>query len=172
MRPRRLLCTAAAGLALGLAALASSAMASDGPPMPPSGANAPSSEARARWLNECSERLTESGSAGRYDHLDRRQRRESRGRDRAQARASCERYYDSYYDYYSGHYRAWQPGAQSIQYQPRRARAEGCDPSPDCRCDCGEVVEYEYVDVPVRAAPRRVPDKRVRTVPDKRVRLK
>jgi hypothetical protein len=172
MRSRRLIRTAAAGLALGLAALASSALASEETPMPATGAYAPSSDARARWLDECSERLAESGSAGRYDHLDRRQRRESRARDRAQARTSCERYYDSYYDYYSGHYRAWQPGAQSTSYLPRRARTEGCDSSPDCRCDCGEVVEYEYVDVPVRATPRRVPDKRVKIVPDKRVRLK
>ncbi|MBM3594564.1 MAG: hypothetical protein FJX31_01925, partial [Alphaproteobacteria bacterium] len=88
-------------------------MASEAPPMRVTGAYAPSSEARARWLDECSERLAESGSAGRYDRLDRRQRREGRARDRAHARASCKRYYDSYYDYYFRHYRAWQPGAQS-----------------------------------------------------------
>ena len=37
--------------------------------------------------------------------------------------------------------------------------------------ECTETVEYEYVDVPVRAKPRPVPDKRVKVVPDKRVKV-
>ncbi len=170
MACRRLLEIVAAGSALALAAMAMPAAAADGPPMPQTAPYAPTAQERDRWLEECSERLSQSNSTQAYENYDRRQRKEERARQRDQARASCERYYDSYYDYYSGHYRSWQPSAQASYYQPRRAQSGPCDPSPDCRQGCGEVVEYEEVEVPVRAAPR--PRKRVRIVPDKRIRLK
>jgi hypothetical protein len=173
MGRRRLLKTAAAGATLAMAAIATPAAASDGPPMPQASAYAPSPESRGRWVQECSERLSQDSRDQNdhyYDRRDRRARQEQRARERDRARESCERYYDSYYDYYAGHYRAYQPGTQSATFQPRRMQTDACDPSPDCRLDCGETVEYEYVDVPVRAAPR--PSKRVRTVPDKRIRLK
>jgi len=173
MGRRRLLKTAAAGAALCLAIPASPAWANDGPPMPQASAYAPSPESRGRWVQECSERLSQ-GSRDQndqyYDRRDRRARQEQRAHERDRARESCERYYDSYYDYYAGHWRSYQPGTQSAAYQPRRVQTGACDPSPDCRRNCGETVEYEYVDVPVRAAPR--PSKRVRIVPDKRIRLK
>jgi hypothetical protein len=147
--------------ALGLVALAAPAAADDSPSMPHAAAYAPGPEMRVRWVDECSERLSEDN---------RHERKRDRLHEQDRARTNCERYYDSYYDYYSGHYRAWQPNAQPAYYQPSRTRAGGCDPSPDCRRDCTETVEYEYVDVPVRAAPR--PDKRIRIIPDKRIRLK
>ena len=169
---RRLLDTVVAATALGLAAMATPAAASDGPLMAQPAPYAPSAEQRDRWLDECSDRLSQSGGLDDYDYYGRRQRKEERAREHDRARASCERYYDSYYDYYSGHYRAWQPSAQPSYYQPRRAQNGPCDPSPDCRRGCGEVVEYEEVEVPVRAAPRSRPSKRIRIVPDKRIRLK
>lgn len=159
MRPRRLLDKVAAGSVLVLAAtLALPAAASDGPPMP---SYAPSREQRDHWLDECSERLSAS-----YRH----ERREDRLRERDRSRASCESYYDDYYAYYRSHRQAY--GSQPAAYQPRRAQNQACDPSPDCQRVCTQTVEYEeeYVDVPVRAAPRR--SKRVRVVPDKRIRLK
>jgi hypothetical protein len=171
MARRHLLATALAGAAMALTAAATPAFASDGPPMPQASAYAPSPEARGRWVQECSERLSEAGSDDRYDHYDRRERKEHRARERDRARETCERYYDGYYDYYSGHHRAYQPAGQANYYQPRRVQSGGCDPSPDCRRDCGETVEYEeYVDAPARATPR--PSKRIRVAPDKRIRIK
>lgn len=168
MARSRLNAIAAAGIVLGLASLASPAAARDGAAQSAS-AYAPSPEARSRWVEECSERLTAGQGQVRDPYSTRRARKEQRMREREKARASCESYYDSYYDYHAGHYRAWQPGSRPA-YRPSAGYGPaGCDPSPDCRRNCTEVVEYEYVDVPVRAAPRPARDKRV---PDKRVRLK
>lgn len=165
MARSRLNAIAAAGIALGLASLATPATARDGAAQSVN-AYAPSPEARSRWVEECSERLSAGQGQVRDPYSSRRQRKEQRTRDRQSARASCESYYDSYYEYHAGHYRAWQPGVRTASRPPAAYAPAGCDPSPDCRRNCAEVVEYEYVDVPVRAAPR------PRPAPDKRIRLK
>lgn len=100
--------------------------------------------------------------------------------DNGRVRDRCEAYLDEYYAYYSrgggyGHpgygygYPAYGYGNACCHATPMMmvpvtmaARAEP---------ECTETVEYEYVDVPVRAKPRPVPDKRVKVVPDKRVKV-
>lgn len=160
MRAYRQFFSAAAAAMLTFA-IATPALANEGTPMPGPASYAPDAGQRDRWVDECSERL-----ASGYHH----ERRKDRLRERDRQRENCARYYDSYYEYYNGQYRAWQPGAQTTHYQPRRVQNGACDPSPDCRRNCVETVEYEEVEVPVRAAPR--PSKRIRVAPDKRIRLK
>ncbi|MCB2058933.1 MAG: glycine zipper 2TM domain-containing protein [Novosphingobium sp.] len=95
--------------------------------------------------------------------------------DNGRIRDECETYLDDYYAYYAqGSY-----GYQSYGYA-YPAQGYGCCyaapmmmvPVMPARTEpeCSETVEYEYVDVPVRAKPRPVPDKRVKVVPDKRIR--
>ncbi len=159
-----IIATATAALAFGW--MASPAAANDSAPIASATGYAPSPEMRARWIAECSDRL----SAG-----SRHERRKERAREHDRAQSRCQGYYDDYYAYY----RSYQASmAHQMAYPSRRAQSAGCDPSPDCQSGCAETVEYEYVDAPVRATPRPsnrvriVPDKRVRIVPDKRIRLK
>lgn len=101
-------------------------------------------------------------------------------------RDECESYLDDYVARYQagysgygyGHYgygqaygySAYSGGsnccsAQAVMMVPAARQVRGAP-------DCVETVEYEYVDVPVRAAPRPAPRKRVQTAPDKRIRVK
>lgn len=122
-------------------------------------------QAREVWLAECHRRLS------RHDRRD-------RGPDR------CEAWLDDYYAYYRN--LQTQPGMSPWAVAPGQF-AYG-QPAPCCQPmamvpptamqplppKCNESVEYEYVEVPVRTAPRarahRV--RRIWTAPDKRVRLK
>jgi hypothetical protein len=191
---RRLLQTTVAATAMTLAAFGAPALAQDGPMPPPppmmhgghsapgtssapGGGYEPPLQMRSSWLAECRDRLHHGGI-----------RRES-------AAERCERYFDDYYAYY----RSAQPApAYGPVYSQRYSYAaptmsSGCmpcqrpamvapGPAPYVRRgepECTETVEYEYVDVPVRAAPRRraapppraVPDKCIRVSPDKRTRV-
>jgi hypothetical protein len=149
----------------------------DGGPPPPPPAYAPpghpgpahahpvmAPEARANWLAECNSRAGKGKHRKRY------------------AADYCESYLDDYYARYSapqpyyGYQGAYQSGGYGYP-----GYAGGCCQQPmmlvpivrvqQPQRECKEVVEYEYVDVPVRAAPRRpVPDERVKIVPDKRIK--
>jgi hypothetical protein len=172
---RRLIEAAATGSAIVLAALAAPVAAQDGPPPPPpmygadgghgshgapGGGYTPPAEQRASWLAECRDRLADSDL-------------------RRHAAQRCEEYFDGYY----AHYRMAQPGL-TWGYPVATHGGGGCcqqpmtmmpvPRAPHREPECTETVEYEYVDVPVRAypAPRAVPRKRVKVVPDKRIYIK
>ena len=117
-------------------------------------------EAREAWLAECRDRTSGYGGWGR---------------NRAER---CAAYLDDYYAYYEN-YRG--PAAYGQQAVVTYAYAGNCcqpvmmvPVAAPARAEpvCKETVEYEYVDVPVRAAPRPAPQKRVKAVPQKRIPVK
>jgi len=101
------------------------------------------------------------------------------------ARDECEAFLDNYYAQYSrGGYSGY--GYPGYGHHQAYANAQygygaGCCHQPMMMVpivrqtvsepECTETVEYEYVDVPVRAKPRPVPTKRVKVVPQKRVKV-
>ncbi len=114
--------------------------------------------ARDAWMEECERRL-------------------DRGRSESEARDECAAFLDDYYAHYRGSY-----GYRHMGYgYPAQGYGMGCCQQPmmmvpivrqqTAEPECTETVEYEYVDVPVRAKPRPVPQKRVKVVPDKRVKV-
>jgi hypothetical protein len=162
MALRRLLETAAAASALTLATLASPVLAHDGPTMGhygPAQHYSPGAEMRDGWLAECRQRLS-----GPYDPRDAAER--------------CEDIFDDYYEYYRQQGPGPAHGYPAVhKMQSGMVSAGGCCQRPmrsHGEPRCTETVEYEYVDVPVRAAPkpRPAPPKRVKVVPDKRVYIK
>ncbi len=105
------------------------------------------------------------------------------------ARDECEAFLDNYYaryshggyDGYGGYYGHPGYGAYHASSGAAYGYRAGCCGQPmmmvpivrqtPAEPECTETVEYEYVDVPVRAKPRPVPVKRVKVVPEKRVKV-
>ena len=166
MRFRSLARSCAAGAALALAALSTTALAHGdqhhtgeergGPDMRPEwkGDRQQGFDPRIReWLGDCRRRISDRGAT--FDRLDR-----SHGRD------ACEAYLDNYHARYASGDHGYGYGyAQPMIMVPVMV------PSQE---PCVETVTTEYVDRPARRIIRRPAprsDKRIRVAPDKRIPL-
>ena len=132
----------------------------------------PDTRTRDAWLSECQRR-----TAFYYDGWGRRHHRRHHGdhgdrADTGPGYSYCEAYFDDYYRTYA------QRGYSQAYAVPMMtyARPMVAQPVAQQAGPCEEVVTTEYVPVrtryiPRRAAPRAMPDKRIRIAPDKRQRL-